>query len=156
MDIQNIDVQNIAHIFSIIGVFVSLFYVGIQIHNHTAATRAAMYQEALGLSISINNSIADDTKLSEAYLDGLNISKDDFKFEINCMNGFRHLQHLFLLYDKKLISPSQWRTHREGAKLVLQSNRVKNLWSYKKDTFDEKFITEIEKMQQNQHTEPSV
>ena len=69
------------------------------------------------------------------------------RFEIHCMQGFRHLQHLFLLFSKtRLIKKSEWATHRESAKIVFTSQSVRDIWYRKKEVFYEDFRLEFTKM----------
>ena len=142
-----------------IAVIVTLIYLALQVrqnnrqlHENSAATRAATVQSANDALIQLNITIAQSPELASYHI----ISAEEFENlspvdQRRCtalhISALRVFQHLFRQYEVGLISAEEWEETRAGLVGVLRASGAKLIWDAFRDRgfFSKEFVDDVER-----------
>ena len=125
-----------------IGVIISLAFLVYEVRRNTRAVQASSYQASLNTAIDLNSQIATDESLANSLFPEEGI--ETVRMRIHVLNGFRHLQQLYMQWRAGLITKVQWNTHFRGSTLILASPSVQRCWSNVRDHFHPGFVVEVD------------
>ncbi len=134
-----------------VGVVLSLVYLAIQIRQNTRqmeyntrATQAAAYQEALGLSSSVNMQIVRDPEVARlAFLSPQEVDALDEVAErrwvVFVVTSLRSHQSFYHQYRQGLIAEELWRSHDAALRNFLSAPAIRSCWESRAADFSDSF-----------------
>ena len=142
---RKLDVGQLAAILANVGVIASLVFVGVQVRQEAAATRAATILQLKDSWVQLNLAEATSLDLSEAFESAETKGWDGASaVEKRLVAGhFRTLFHnwsnAYYQYENGTLDENQWKAYAREAQTAARSPLIQQVWSEWNYVYDDRF-----------------